>query len=281
MEKSEKPDNKETDDIEEFINSFSELVDLEYPYKHGFASIVLFGDKGTGKTMTAFSFPGNILAIGLESANNLTMPHEVFFSRTKRIQIKNLDPFIDESTPERFLETANRAFEILVQLLQNAKKQQFDWIILDGLQKLVKICEMRMRFVKDLGFVEGFKQLTIWNMRTLYINQIYKELVAAAKHGVIFTSQNVYQEARFGDEKGVKKEPAWKARIMEDTTTVVYMMREEMNLGNDKKLEFTAYVDSCKLSGFTGKLNLTLDGKHSPKLLAETILKRKPEFVVE
>ena len=68
---------------------------------------------------------------------------------------------------------------------------------------------------------------------------------------------------------------------MEDTTTVVYMMREEMNLGNDKKLEFTAYVDSCKLSGFSGKLNLTLDSKHSPTLLAKTILQQKPQFVVE
>jgi hypothetical protein len=276
-------DDELLDELDKMINNFEPLVKFDkYPYVHTKAIVTEFGDKGSGKTMIAFAFPGNVLAIGYEAEHNLTLPHEVYYSSTKRIQIKSFEKFLDTEDGEIKKSTHNMVYEATIQLLKNARSLGFDWIILDGLQRLPTIAEMRMRLSNSFSAYEGFKELTIWNERTDFLDQLYRVARTAARKGVIFTSQNVIQEAMFGPDKGKKKEPAWKGKIKEDTTTVIYTRKEETKKADGSNAsEFKAFVDSCKLSGYSGDVITTLDGTSHPRDLVKKILGSKPKIVAE
>lgn len=280
--------NAEVDigDLSKMISSFEPLQEIKYPYDHGYGITTIWGDTKLGKTVLAMAHPANILALGFESHTNLFNPWKIMFSKTPRIQIKSFDQFISEGEGEAKKNSSNIVFESVMQCLQNAQKltPKFEWGLFDGLQNLLLICEMRMRVAHDLGFIEGFAERTIWRVRTMFMNQIFREAQKAFSKGIIFTSQTgIQKEIKGGKETGVEKEAKWVGKIKELTQTELKMSRDILEMPDGTKMMKFEASGVCKLSGWSGTHDITLTGVEDsgPKSLIKILYGSKPKYKVE
>ena len=241
------------------------------------------------KSSLAFSAPGNILGLAFEKRGNLTRPWSKIFTFAKRIQIYGFTEFIRKGGGSKYKVTNNQVYLKACELLERAieLEEQFDWVVIDGLQRTQITTTMRM---KTTNSVEAFdnlptKKLTKWGERTLYLENLVIDLASqAAKKGVIITSQDVVHKAMFltaaQEKSGMKeedipvKEPAWKDAVKDEMDTVIYVSIVEKDLGQGRKsLKRRATVTTNKLGGGEGYHNITLqDDNQSTKKLIELLL---------
>ena len=267
-------------ELEYKISNFKPLVEIDYPFDHEKLTHTIFGDPKSGKSVLAFARPGNILSLGFEKVGNLTLPHRRFYDSDPRIQIKSFSEHLNRSVPI-YTRSCSMIIDKVKDLLLRARKLGFDWIHLDGFQETQEIAEMKMRFENGFGMTEGFKAYKKWSERTLYLNQIYSLALAAAKQGVVVTSQNVIQQAGFGEEKETsqKKEPAWKGRLMNDSDALMYTTISQKKVPG--RNSFMVNVVSDKWSTFSGEENVTIttkDGFKELKKLITTLLSEPPKI---
>lgn len=275
------------DEINRPFWKFPQLPD--YPYDHFVpAYIMMYGDKGAGKTSAAFSVPGNIFALTFEKRGNLTRPWKKIFACHPRIQPFGLSEFVERGSTGKYRDSSNTVYSKIIQLMLRAIKhsEKFDWVVIDGLQRGQKITTQRMKALNSVGAFDNLptKLLTRWGERTLYLENIVMDLASQiASKGVIMTSQNVEKRAMFltkaQEDAGVKiedlpiKTPAWWEKIRDDTDTMVAFERSEEVLGKGRsKLKWSANILTNKLGG-TGKHDITLhDNPKATINLIEEIL---------
>jgi hypothetical protein len=148
---------------------------------------LIFGDKGTGKTTTALSFPGEILVLSFDRKSAI-IKHNMF-NDDPRIHVFDIVKYMDYTTPESMVASAEKTFNYLNALLDNytLKYPQPDWIVIDGAQILQQIAEWTMRYRHNLGPFDGIANLNLWKERRMYIRQIHNKALNLAKRGVIYS----------------------------------------------------------------------------------------------
>ena len=283
--------------IDDEVNrTFWEFPKIEYPYTHFIpAFLIIFGQKGSGKSSIALSCPGNILGITFEKRGNLTRPWTKIFSNSDRMQLYGVSEYIQRTTMTLYRNTSNNAYLKVCELLERARKleHKFDWVLIDGLQATQKLSTLRMKKLNDVGAFDNLPKnlLTKWGERSVYLENLVIDLASAAStKGVIITSQNVKHKAMFLTKeeiaKGMKeedipeKEPAWKEKVKDDVDTIMFTNMAEVVLGAGRsQIKYYATVTSNKLGGGVGKHNITLqDDNQSTKKLIELLLTSDPEF---
>lgn len=282
---------------EEAERPFWKFPKVDYPYDHHrLAYLCSFGDKGAGKTTTAMSVSGNVLAITFENRANLTLPWSKFFKYNPRFQIFSFAEHIDRTHKGTYRDTSNESYLQIVNLMNRARalEQKFDWVIIDGLQAGQKLAEQRMRSVNNEGAFSRFKNLSLWGERSMYFENVVMQLSSqVASKGVYLTSQNVLQKAMFltEEQKGAGKteedipvkEPKWKDKIKDDVHAVIYHTIQSKDMGKvGKEMHYKAEVSTNKL-GSTGAYDLTLsvDNPKATTNFIKDVLTQPSEFVIE
>jgi hypothetical protein len=214
---------------------------------------LLFGDKGTGKTTVALSFPGEILVLSFDRKSAI-IKHNMY-NDDPRIHVFDVVKYMDYSTPEKMTESAEKTFEYINFILDNYTKRypQPDWVVIDGSQIFQQICEWTMRHRHNLGPFDGIANLNLWKERRMYIRQVHNKALNLAKRGVIYTTYVEKDEVIIKGEVVTRKDtPAWIDVLIYETDYVLYTSHDEskktyhvrvVSSKNDKRVKSGAEFD--------------------------------------
>lgn len=183
---------------------------------------LIFGDKGTGKTVTAMSFPGEVLVLSFDRKSAIIK--STFYNGDKRIHVFDVVKYMDYSAPEKMVETADKTFTYINYVLDNYTSHypQPDWVVVDGAQIFQQICEWTMRYRHNIGPFDGISNLNLWKERRMYIRQIHNKALNLAKKGVIYTTYVEKDETIVRGEVVNKKDvPAWIDVLIYETDYVM------------------------------------------------------------
>lgn len=210
--------------------------------------ITIVGEKGTGKTVTALSFPGEICVM---SFDRKAMPVKQFFYKgDKRIHVFDIVKYVDWR-PERITATAAKAFDVLEKALAKCQKMGADWVVIDGVEVLEQLAEMYMRHRHGLGPIEGIRNLNIWKERKWILRDVHNKALTAAKRGVVYTVYPTWSERIVaGEVIDRKQEPRWLEVILFETDVVIWTRFD------DSTKRFLAEIQTSKLDNLfpTGKV---------------------------
>jgi hypothetical protein len=214
---------------------------------------LIFGDKGAGKTTTALSFPGEILALSLDRKSAIVRAN--MFNNDPRIHVFDVVKYMDYSSPEAMTASAEKTFELLNQILDNytTRYPQPDWVLIDGSQILQQIAEWTMRKRHDIGPFDGISNLNLWKERRMYIRQIHNKALNLAKRGLIYTTYVEKDETVIKGEVVTRKDtPAWIDVLIYETDYVLYTYYDEnsrayrvkvVSSKNDKRVRSGSDID--------------------------------------
>ncbi len=210
--------------------------------------IMIYGDKGTGKTVTALSFPGEVCVL---SFDRKAVPIKInVFNNDSRIHVFDAVKYMDWR-PDKVTESSSRTFEYILKILDYcAEKIKPDWIVFDGTEIMEQIIEFAMRHRHGLGPFQGISNLNIWKERRLMLRQIHSKAYEIAKKGIIYTTYTQYEDIVIEGELVTRKEvPKWIDVIMFETDVV---LKTEYNARDQV---FTVKVVTSKVKALpTGKV---------------------------
>jgi len=212
--------------------------------------ILIYGHKGHGKTYLAMSFPGTKVVLSFDRKSAMVKYKD--YKGDKRIHVYDVVRYMDYSTSQKFLESADKTFRYLNVLLDHISQNPPDWIVIDGSEIFQQICEMTMRYRNNLMPFQGIANLNLWKERRLYIRQIHNKCLSIARRGIIYTTYVDKDEIVVDGEIIARKDvPKWIDAIMYETDTVIRVIAVSTDAeGGGKK--FIATVESSKGSLPTG-----------------------------
>ncbi len=221
---------------EEF--DFSEEVEL------GKEVHLIYGLKGHGKTTLALSYPGKIAVLSFDRKS--TAVKYLFGDRLDDIRVWNAVKYMDYSSPEAELVSADRNFRYLLRLLDEVVRQwEPDWVVIDGSEILSHICELVMRYRNGLMPFQGVANLNLWKERRMYLRQIHYLALDVAKKGVIYTTYVDKEEIIEDGEVKTKRDiPKWLDILVYETDVVI---RVWSTIDKGSGLRFYAIVESSKV----------------------------------
>jgi len=253
--------------------------DLSEEKEHLGETVLVYGEKGDGKTVFAFSLTGKICCVSFDR-KSLQIKNN-YYKNDDRIKVYDGLRYIDKSSGDAWLESASKSIDYLNELLfKEVSKHQPDWIVIDNMEVFVRTCEMAMRERNNLKAFQPFSW-DYWKERNMYVDQIHNLCQKFAKKGVIYTAYINEQVQTIKDGKIVemKRQPKWSADIKYQAETVIFVDSEKTPNG----LRFFAEVESCKTSKFrTGDrrdvTNIGIQAFFEKKPTAPTsVLAPKPE----
>ena len=228
-------DEKTIKEIEEKFN-----IDLSSTEEDKYKPvIVLYGAKGSGKTTSALSVPGTILALSYDGQTSIIkkMLSAINPNNEKRIhviniagRVANLDPLLGGSI----------AVDLTLSILQNNKA---DWIVIDAGEDLLNYCERKMRYSNGATISEGV-DWNLWRERSAYFDQIHNLAVAKANVGVIYTTWEKTEETTIEGKIKKATAPVWVTRMKSASNIVLHISVDERPSQN--KNFYYVHVDSDK-----------------------------------
>lgn len=214
-----------------------DLSDAEMPMCMNF---MIYARKGDGKTSLAFSIPGNHNCI---SFDNKSQAIKEQLDDPARVVVKDGIRYIDESSPERKLESAHMNWRYINKLVDSFETR--DWCDVDGGEIFHTMAEMVMRYKNNLMPFQGISNLNLWKERRMYIKQLFRACQRKAKKGVIWTAYVEKDEIiENGDFVSKKDVPKYIDVVLYETDCVIKCETKKDNVG---KVEFYATVESCKI----------------------------------
>jgi len=189
---------------------------------------LVFGDKGTGKTTVAMSFPGEILVLSFDRKSAIIKLN--MYNNDPRIHVFDIVKYMDYSSPEKMTASADKTFEYINALLDGYTNRypRPDWVVIDGAQIFQQICEWTMRYRHNLGPFDGVANLNLWKERRMYIRQIHNKALNLAKRGIIYTTYIEKDEVIIKGEVVTRKDtPAWIDVLIYETDYVLYTYYDE------------------------------------------------------
>ena len=255
----------------------TELID--YPETYDFKPIepvrqskviMIYGDKGVGKTHLALSLPGKIAALSFDRKTSEVWIES--FKADERIRVDDAIKYMNFASEENWLRSSVVTLDYLDKLFDHIKEEfQPDWVLIDGVGEFIRIAEMKMRYVNNLSMTQGV-EWSYWKYRRMYIRQLHHKATACAKHGVIYTAYVDFKE-KYENGKIVetKEYPKW-VDIIEEQTDVVIRVRSRMT---DTGNRYIAEVESSKWARIRSgvRVDITTGRDELPNCFARIIEK--------
>jgi len=150
-------------------------------------SWLIFGEKGEGKTTTALSFPGKILAFSYDGRTSVIKYS--MYKNDPRITVVNVSEFLDTASGERAVESALTLFNLIDRAIDYyvQKFGEPDWIVHDYASKLVEICEWAARAIFGIRETEAGAPWKVWRKRNELVQHIHNKSFRVARLGLIYT----------------------------------------------------------------------------------------------
>jgi hypothetical protein len=140
----------------------------------------------------------------------------------ERIHVFDLMKYVDYTDTEKYGRAMNIVFEEAVKLLQN--HEPVDWVMIDGMDVLVRIAEMVMRWKYGLTMTEGIKNRNVWKYRRFVLKQVHNVALSLCRKGVIYTTyvdkDETVKDGQLIDAKDAKDVPKWLDIMMMETDHV-------------------------------------------------------------
>lgn len=210
--------------------------------------IVIYGNKGEGKTTTAYGMitPGSNVKVLSFDANSV-LPLELDFIKERELTIEALDSLrpYDRSTAEDMLRTSKNVCDWNMFLLDVIKKKDnTDWIIVDGIDRYTEIGENAGRFELKIDKYQGTANQNLWKIRNMHVDNLFDKCVEVAKVGIIFIMYPKTDTTivRMGQVVESEKVPKWVSKVAVESQIVIRSVRE-MNKDN---AHYFAIVESSK-----------------------------------
>jgi len=233
--------------LKELIKQYKEEYGIEtYDYTFGSKEegkivLLIYGNKGEGKSTAAFSLPGKKLVLNFDRKADRTK--ENMFSGDESIDIFDAMRYLKENF-EDFIPTSVLTYDYIKSFLADLEEGEYDWIIFDGSEVEMQICEMVMRGHNGKMPFEGIENRNLWKERKLYARQLHRLALGKAKMGVVYTAytdkDRVVRDGELVTEKDI---PKWTDIIMWETDIVI---RVWSTLGDGKRMKFYLRVDTSK-----------------------------------
>ena len=221
--------------------STDEEFDLSPAKEDGKHIIMVYGLKGSGKTTLSFSFPETH---GCLSFDNKSAAIAKQTGKVDSILVFDGSRYMDKSSPEAWLESAEKSWRYLNKLLDTVDdNNKPDWMVVDGGEIFHSIAEMVMRYRNNLMPFQGISNKNIWKERRMYIDQLLRKCLKKSKKGVIWTSyideRRIVKEGEF---VALQEIPRWIDAVMTETDVVIKVERDT----DEKGQTFFATVESSK-----------------------------------
>ena len=237
--------------------------------------VLLYGEKGVGKSVAGLGFGKKVKALSLDRKTMRIRNHRIF-KDVKGLTVYDGVKYMKygENT---FIPSAVKTFAYLLYLLTNIRRKGgTDWILVDGLEKLIEVCEMKMRGRHRLRPFQGV-EFQYWKHRKLFIREFHATAMAAARYGVIYTTYTKKDEiVKDGQIITAEKVPKWTDIIMEETDCVIHVIaKQERN----RTRHLLKVVSSKEEKIFKTGETIDFTGKRLYELLDTRFKKLKPEKV--
>lgn len=247
---------------EKSAGNVSATSSMPYSTSNKYSRIYTFyGEKGSGKTWNAYA----LIQEG-ETAFVLSFDEQSEIVRRESFPDKNITVYDVMIKPRWDLQRTSFGLEPmesvdncrynaqkLLELLYNMK-EQYDYIIIDGLTVMERLGESLMRSKHSISFIDNFSNLNWWKERNAFMNAILSEAKKHSKKGVIYT---VYATTkRIKDKNGVELTsydvPNYQEDAMMMTTAVMkvesYTDVEVENKRRKETRKFRLIVESSKVN---------------------------------
>jgi hypothetical protein len=200
----------------------------------------IVGPKGTAKTYTYVTFPYETgLAFSMDGKVRRILNQ--FPERKPHWRVIDALAYYDMSET-RITETAARTHDYWLQVLRRydpdptvratippgERRAPVDVVVIDGLEALAEVEEMRMRFRHRVGPFEGFSNRGFWKTRRLGSREIVRAACRAATKAFVFTTypQRI-EEYKDGVLINTKSPPNWFDLFEKETDMLLQTEREE------------------------------------------------------
>lgn len=208
--------------ISDFGQSFEES---DYGEKQ---SITVVGDKGGGKTTLALAFCGKKEKMLVISYDRMAIRNKYKMRYPDNIKVIDPMTLYDASSPIKKRDSMVKIFDYLVGVEEYVngprhggllvEHESVDWVVHDGTDILMEICEMVMRSRHELLPAQGV-EWNLWKDRKDAIQDVYHKSLSLAKKGVIYTTY--FTEKQLDEDitgqKKTKEMPKWMDIILHQT----------------------------------------------------------------
>jgi len=248
-------------------------------------SLVVFGEKGTGKTLAAMGFPGTRISFDLEGSASRLIYHSPHFSDVARKNMALFDFFTGYPDVKKyanrlgvdFREQMSEAFDLISEM-----KVKPDWIIFDGARRWIEHLSHAAR--QSYGVTSTALQVPwpIWTLRNSFAGEHFSRAMRLARCGVIVCSHYKIETIKVIDKKTNeereedKKEPMWSVRLKEESDIVCYTDRQI-----DQVLEEVNFYGAVPTNKVTGATTAKMDLSDNPRGLFEFIRDGKVRFTID
>lgn len=213
--------------------------------------VVIHGDKGVGKTSLAFNFPGRVLCLSFDHKSQVVK--ETTFANDPRIRVINAVKFYADGQPEDITKSANTTIAFIEEVLRRAVNEfQPHFVVIDGAEILEQICEMKMRFIHNLGPSQGFAERNWWKDRRFILRGIHRAALDAASLGLIYTTYTDRRDIIIdGSVKTTEKSPRWIDVLVTESDIVIEALSEYNSVV--KQYSHYAHINTSKFSKRPGE----------------------------
>lgn len=228
-----------------------EVVPEELPEKPKII-LMVYGDKGSGKTYSSEMLPGRVVVISFDGKSS---------SVVRQLDKEPSDVIVFDGrkyfTYDYSEQTASgmKSYKYLKALAEYIEKLEPDWIVIDNTEMYQYILEQAMRYVYGLEPYSGV-DWSLWKLRRAMMRDIHYLLFRIAKKGLVYTA---YPELESIIEQGnivnTTKKPKWIDIIMYETDVVIYTYASKDGKRFFAKVESTKYpqiIPVCEVD-VTGK----------------------------
>jgi len=194
--------------------SFEEATDS------GKIVFTIYGDKGSGKTVTAMTLPGTKAVLCFDKKAQVV--HKHILNGDTNIKVYDATKYFVK-TPELYLPSSETTYEYVFFLLDNIAKNPPDWIIIDGTEILHEVCEMLMRKRHDIRPYAGIENRNIWKERKQFMDSIFRKAIECCKKGLVYTTYTKDDQLiSEGEITSSKKIPKWIDTVLYETDIVLF-----------------------------------------------------------
>lgn len=200
----------------------------------------IYGDKGTGKTTFACGFHGTKGIISYDQKTRRIK--ERMYAGDDSIHVFDGAKFYRGIPKEELPKYGAKSIAYIVELLN--RMPEVDWVVHDGLEGLIEMAEMAMRYNNNLGTFSGV-DFQYWKDRKANLRMVHGLSITRAKKGVMYCT--FAEEDKFiEDGKLIRqaKAPKWVDIIMSETDNVV---RTEIRGDPKTGVQFVAYMQTIKV----------------------------------